>query len=41
VTVAPEDVVTRPVPGFTGFRDDPVSRALAAPHRLLEPLRTA
>ncbi|MFC4336198.1 winged helix-turn-helix transcriptional regulator [Salininema proteolyticum] len=30
------DVATRPGPGPQ--RDDPVSRALAAPHRLLEPL---
>ena len=41
VTVAPEDVVTRPAPGISGARDDAVTRALATPHRLLEPLRSA
>ncbi|GAA2106126.1 winged helix-turn-helix transcriptional regulator [Actinomadura alba] len=35
--VPPQDVEVRPGPG-AGTRDDPVSRALRQPHRLLEPL---
>jgi DNA-binding HxlR family transcriptional regulator len=37
--VPPQDVEVRPGPGAKiGLRDDPVSRALRRPHRLLEPL---
>ena len=37
----PRDVETRPGPGADPtLRDDPVSRALRVPHRLLEPLVT-
>ncbi|MCF6379472.1 helix-turn-helix transcriptional regulator [Nocardioides KLBMP 9356] len=37
----PSDIETRPGPGADPtLRDDPVSRALRAPHRLLEPLVT-
>jgi DNA-binding HxlR family transcriptional regulator len=37
--VPPEDVEVRPGPGANPrLRDDPVSRALRRPHRLLEPL---
>jgi hypothetical protein len=35
----PEDIVTVPLRGKP-VRDDPVALALAAPHRLLEPLET-
>jgi DNA-binding HxlR family transcriptional regulator len=39
VLPAAQDVVTRPGPGRDpARRDDPVSRALRQPHRLLEPL---
>lgn len=39
VPVPPEDLEVRPGPGAgTPTRDDPVSRALRRPHRLLEPL---
>lgn len=39
VTPGPEDVETRPGPGRDpARREDPVSRALRQPHRLLEPL---
>lgn len=41
-TPHPRDVVTRRGPGADPtLRDDPVSRALREPHRLLEPLPTA
>jgi hypothetical protein len=37
--VAPADLEIHPGPGLrTGERDDRVTRALGAPHRLLEPL---
>lgn len=36
--VPPEDVEIRPGPGLDPARDDPVSRALLRPHRILEPL---
>jgi DNA-binding HxlR family transcriptional regulator len=35
---APDQVETRPGPASTPRRDDPVSRALRAPHRLLTPV---
>lgn len=39
VLVAPEDVMMRPGPGaVTELRQDPVSRALSRPHRLLAPI---
>jgi DNA-binding HxlR family transcriptional regulator len=36
--VPPEELEMRPGPGATACRNDPVSQALARPHRLLEPL---
>lgn len=36
--VPPDEVTMRPGPGATGIRRDPVSRALAGPHRLLTPV---
>ncbi|REF36656.1 HxlR family transcriptional regulator [Thermasporomyces composti] len=36
--VPPESVEMRPGPGAESTREDPVSRALRRPHRLLEPL---
>jgi hypothetical protein len=42
VEPGPDDVETRPGPGAAaGGRDDAVSRALRAPHRLLTPLEPA
>jgi DNA-binding HxlR family transcriptional regulator len=38
VIPGPEDVVSEPRPGHERLRTDPVSLALAAPRRLLEPL---
>ena len=39
ITPHPGDVEMRPGPGFAAdARDNPVSQALAAPHRLLQPL---
>ncbi|MEU0831805.1 helix-turn-helix domain-containing protein [Streptomyces sp. NPDC005969] len=38
--VSPEDVEMRPGDGLDQDRDDPVSRALLAPRRLLRPLET-
>jgi len=38
VTPAPADVETRPGPSASPLRQDAVSRALRAPHRLLTPL---
>lgn len=39
VTPPPEDLEVRPGPGIDAYRaDDPVSRALLKPHRLLTPL---
>ncbi|AEW93176.1 MULTISPECIES: winged helix-turn-helix transcriptional regulator [Streptomycetaceae] len=41
-SVPPEDVEMRPGPGADPtLRDDPVTRALARPHRLLRPVRAA
>ncbi len=41
ITPAPEDLDVRPGSGArTDLRDDPVTRALARPHRLLTPLWT-
>ena len=40
VTPEPGDIVTELRRGRGAMRDDPVSRALRAPHRLLEPLQT-
>lgn len=37
----PGELETRPGPAATGRRDDPVSRALRKPHRLLTPLDTS
>jgi DNA-binding HxlR family transcriptional regulator len=37
---APEDVTIEPVPRRKRLRDDPVTLALQAPHRLLDPLET-
>jgi DNA-binding HxlR family transcriptional regulator len=36
----PEDILMQPVPGRGRLRDDPVSAALRAPHRLLDPVET-
>ena len=42
MTPGPDDVETRPGPGRDRpLRDDAVSLALRAPHRLLTPLRAA
>jgi DNA-binding HxlR family transcriptional regulator len=38
LTPGPEDILTRPRDDRGGLRDDPVSRALRAPRRLLEPV---
>lgn len=38
--VPPADLETRPGPAHDQRRQDPVSQALARPHRLLDPLRT-
>lgn len=39
--VPPGELEIHPGPGLhEGSRDDPVSRALGAPHRMLEPIRT-
>lgn len=38
VQVALRDVEMRPGPGLKGLRDDPVSKALTKPHRLLDPI---
>lgn len=40
LTPGPEDIVTEPRPGRGTLRDDPVSAALRAPHRLLDPVET-
>ena len=40
VTPAPEDIVTERRRGYRATRDDPVTRALSAPRRLLAPLQT-
>lgn len=40
LTPGPEDVLTKPRRGRGAMRDDPVSRALRAGHRLLEPIET-
>ena len=40
VTPPPEDIVTRVRRGRGRLRDDPVTVALRAPHRLLEPVST-
>jgi len=37
----PEELEVHPGPGASARRDDPVSRALRAPHRLLDPVVTA
>ena len=39
-TPGPEDIVTERLPGRATLRDDPVSAALRAPHRLLDPIET-
>jgi DNA-binding HxlR family transcriptional regulator len=36
----PEEIVTERRAGYRALRDDPVTQALAAPRRLLEPLET-
>ncbi|MFB9622676.1 winged helix-turn-helix transcriptional regulator [Nonomuraea helvata] len=36
--VALDEVEVHPGPGLEGNRDDPVSRALESPHRMLEPI---
>jgi DNA-binding HxlR family transcriptional regulator len=36
----PEDILMEPRPGRGTLRDDPVTLALRAPHRLLEPVET-
>lgn len=41
VVAAVADIVMAPGPGLGAQRDEPVSRALARPHRLLEPLATS
>jgi DNA-binding HxlR family transcriptional regulator len=40
LTPAPQDIVTARRRGRTTRRDDPVTLALRAPHRLLEPIET-
>jgi DNA-binding HxlR family transcriptional regulator len=40
LTPGPEDIVMEPRPGRGTLRDDPVSAALRAPHRLLDPVAT-
>ena len=40
VTPGPEDIMTERLPGRAALRDDPVSAALRAPHRLLDPIKT-
>ena len=37
--VLPADLLILPGPGYDGEEDDLVSKALASPHRLLEPIR--
>jgi DNA-binding HxlR family transcriptional regulator len=40
VTPGPEDIMTERLPARAVLRDDPVSAALLAPHRLLDPIET-
>jgi len=35
------DIITEPLRGHHGLRDDPVALALRGPHRMLEPVKTA
>jgi DNA-binding HxlR family transcriptional regulator len=40
VTPGPEDLISERRRGYRPTRDDPVTQALRAPHRLLEPIET-
>ena len=40
ITPMPQDIVSERRKGHRATRDDPVTRALRAPHRLLEPIET-
>jgi DNA-binding HxlR family transcriptional regulator len=40
VTPTPQDIVSERRKGYRATRDDPVTQALRAPHRLLEPIET-
>jgi hypothetical protein len=40
VTPRPEDLISERRRGYQATRDDPVSRVLKTPHRMLEPIET-
>jgi hypothetical protein len=40
VTPGPEDILTERRRGYQPLRDDPVTRVLRKPHRLLAPIET-